>query len=75
MVLRLKRSRMDDYGSASPYVLVTGIKAHPCYKTPWILSGADAYKPSDFQAQVNPSDSELIGAVIRKSQTTKEQSI
>jgi hypothetical protein len=74
MVLRLKRSRMDAYGSTSPYVLVTGIKPHPRYKVPWILSGADSYKPADFQSAVNPNDTELITAVIRKSQN-KEQTI
>jgi hypothetical protein len=49
-------------------------QAHSGYKVPWILSGSDAYKPSDFQCEVNPNDSELIAAIERKSQN-KEQSI
>jgi hypothetical protein len=58
MMLRLKRFRAEEYGSTSLFVHVTGIKAHPCYKTPWILSGNDAYSPSDFEREANPNEQE-----------------
>lgn len=72
MCLRLKRSRMNDYNLDSPYIYVSGIKPHPCYKTPWIMSGNDAFKPSDFERQVNPADTELIRAIERKSRNQME---
>ena len=39
---------------------VTGIKPHPGHKVPWIMSGTDAYKPSDFERQVNDPRNELL---------------
>lgn len=53
MCLRLKRTRMNDYGMDSPYVRVTAIKAHSDYKVPWIMSGNDAFRPSDFERAVS----------------------
>lgn len=73
MCLRLKRSRMNDYGLDSPYVYVSGIKTHPRYRTPWIMSGNDAFKPSDFERQVNPADTELTAAIERKSRNQMEE--
>jgi hypothetical protein len=50
MLLRLKKTRAAAYGvSYYDLVKVTGIRANPPYQTPWVISGADAYKPSDFE--------------------------
>ncbi len=59
MYLRLKRNRMSDYGMDSPYVRVTAIKANPRYKVPWIMSGTDAFKPSDFECEVSDPRNDL----------------
>ena len=52
MVLKLKKHRQEAYGMESDRVEVTAIKPHPPYLVPWIMSGTDAYKPSDFKAAV-----------------------
>ena len=70
MCLRLKRSRMRDYGMDSPYVRVSGIKTNPRYKVPWIMSGTDAFKPSDFEREVNDPLNDL-----KPIQNVKENSI
>jgi hypothetical protein len=69
MCLRLKRNRMNDYNLDSPYVRVTAINAHSGYKVPWIMSGKDAFRPSDFERQVNDPRNDLAP----KSQTQTEE--
>jgi hypothetical protein len=54
MVLKLKRDVFEASAHAdgtpleSDLITVTGIKPRPGYAVPWILSGPDAFKPSDF---------------------------
>jgi len=48
MILRLKKDRQEAYGSDSPFVTVTGLKARPGYKVGFVQSGTDYYTPQDF---------------------------
>jgi hypothetical protein len=54
MVLKLKLEVFESSAHAdgspleSDLVTVTKIKPRPGYSVPWILSGRDAFKPSDF---------------------------
>ncbi len=55
MLLRLKRTRAAAYGvSYDGLVKVTAIRANPPYKTPWIMGGLNAYRPSDFERPIDP---------------------
>jgi hypothetical protein len=55
MVLRLKREVLDNSvhceGSplTSDLVTVTAIRPRSGYAVPWIVSGMDSFKPSDFK--------------------------
>jgi hypothetical protein len=46
--LKLKPERQDAYGKTSPFVKITAITYPKGYRTPWICSGPEAYRPSDF---------------------------
>lgn len=52
MFLRLKPSRVSDYGLDYSLVRVTGFKYRNGYKTPYIQSGNDFFKPADFIRRV-----------------------
>ena len=54
MLLRLKKERARAYGAdrLEP-IRITKIRKNARYKTPWIMSGSAAYRPSDFERAID----------------------